>query len=80
VLYPPPFPLPRLNGSFKSGVPPLIAPGAVIRAYPLVVLRGNRIHVVLHVHLETATPRLSPRTPIIRLSLSAGQAPIPPLP
>jgi hypothetical protein len=77
VLYPPPFPLPRLNGTFKSGVPPLIAPGAVIKEYLLAVLRGNRIHAVLHFHLQTATPgrRITLRTPIIRLTLTSGRAP-----
>jgi hypothetical protein len=77
VLYPPPFPLPRLNGSFKTGVAPLIAPGAVITEYPLVVMRGNRIHAVLHFHLQRAPlyPRITLRTPIIRLILTSGRAP-----
>jgi hypothetical protein len=77
VLYPPPFPPPRLNGSFKTGAPPLIAPGAVITEYPLVVLRGNRIHAVLHFHLQTAPPylRKTLRTSIIRLTLTSGRAP-----
>ena len=78
VLYPPPFPIPVVNGTFKVGIRQMMLPRAVASEQEFVALLGNRVRAVMHFQPEQLTGggELTVRTPVIRFSLISAPAPI----